>query len=115
MDNACDWARQVAAAVERTVADRACQPAATYRLQFDGKALTFRAAASIVPYLDELGISHVYASPYLKARSGGANGYALVDYRQLDPSLGSAEDYREYVDALPLTAWDRSWTLCPTT
>src|SRR5690606_11936777 len=42
---------------------------ATYRLQFNGE-FTFGDAAAVVPYLDALGISHVYASPCLKARAG---------------------------------------------
>ncbi|MGO8752009.1 MAG: malto-oligosyltrehalose synthase [Thermoguttaceae bacterium] len=100
MDNPNDWVERVAAAVEQAVADRFCRATATYRLQFARDALTFRAAAAIVPYLDALGISHVYASPCLKTRSGSANGYAVVDYRQLDPALGSPQDHREYVDAL---------------
>ena len=43
-------------------------------------------------YLDELGVSHLYASPCLKARAGSDNGYAIVDYAQLNPELGSAAD-----------------------
>ena len=39
----------------------------TYRLQFH-KGFTFRDAAQIIPYLNQLGITHVYASPYLKSR-----------------------------------------------
>ena len=62
--------------------------------------MTFRDAAGIVPYLDELGISHLYASPYLKARSGSPHGYAIVDYAQLNPELGSENDYRAMVEAL---------------
>jgi len=43
----------------------------TYRLQFHA-GFTFRDATAIVPYLSALGITHVYASPYLKARPGSA-------------------------------------------
>ena len=53
-----------------------------------------------MPYLDELGVSHLYASPYLKTRSGSPNGYAIVDYTQLNPELGGADDYRAMVEAL---------------
>lgn len=90
----------IAEAVGRVLAERACHPRATYRLQFEHGKLAFRDAAALVPYLDELGISHVYASPYLKTRSDGNNNYAIVDYGRLDPDLGSEEDYRSLRDAL---------------
>ena len=44
-------------------------PCATYRLQFS-RDFTFRDAERLVPYLHSLGVSHVYASPYLKAGAG---------------------------------------------
>jgi (1->4)-alpha-D-glucan 1-alpha-D-glucosylmutase len=62
--------------------------------------MTFRDSAGIVPYLDELGISHLYASPYLKARAGSTHGYAVVDYTQLNPELGGRDGYRALVEAL---------------
>ena len=62
--------------------------------------MTFRDAAGIVPYLEQLGISHLYASPCLKARAGSPHGYAVVDYTQLNPELGGADDYRAMVEAL---------------
>ena len=60
------------------------RPESTYRLQFHAE-FTFRDATSIVPYLRDLGITHVYASPYLKARPGSTHGYDIVDHRQLNP------------------------------
>lgn len=48
-------------------------PASTYRLQFSA-AFTFRDAARLVPYLDALGVTHVYASPFLKVRAGSTHG-----------------------------------------
>ena len=50
-------------------AARARLPESTYRLQFHA-GFTFRDATAIVPYLRDLGITHAYASPYLKARPG---------------------------------------------
>jgi (1->4)-alpha-D-glucan 1-alpha-D-glucosylmutase len=94
------WGQRVADAVERAVTDRLSHPTASYRLQFQKGQLTFRDAAALVPYLDELGVSHLYASPCLKTRSGSAHGYDVVDYGQLDPELGSADDYRALADAL---------------
>ena len=61
MSDVLAWAKWLADAVAQTVGGRFCRPAATYRLQFEPGKLTFRDAAAIVPYLDELGISHLYA------------------------------------------------------
>ena len=94
------WGKLVADAVGRTLADRACRPVATYRLQLAKDAMTFRDAAALVPYLDQLGVSHVYVSPCLKTRSGSSHGYAVVDFGQLDAGLGGADGFCELVEAL---------------
>jgi len=62
-------------------------PVATYRLQLTAN-FDFDAAAAVVPYLKALGISHVYASPFLKARHGSAHGYDIVDHTKFNPELG---------------------------
>src|SRR5690242_7895096 len=62
-------------------------PRATYRLQFR-KEFGFDAAAALAPYQARLGISHIYASPYLKARPGSTHGYDIVDHDRLNPELG---------------------------
>ncbi len=74
-------------------------PEATYRLQFHA-GFTFRDALRIVPYLHDLGVTHCYASPYLKARPGSQHGYDITDHSQLNPEIGSAEDYDAWVAAL---------------
>ncbi|MGA9033018.1 MAG: malto-oligosyltrehalose synthase [Sulfuricaulis sp.] len=74
-------------------------PTATYRLQFH-RDFTFAQAAALVPYLQRLGISHCYASPYLKARAGSRHGYDIVDHNALNPEIGSAEDYDHFVRTL---------------
>src|SRR2546423_1148673 len=74
-------------------------PESTYRLQFHA-AFTFRDAAMIVPYLAELGITHIYASPYLKARPGSTHGYDMIDPCTINPELGTEQDYQAFVDAL---------------
>ncbi len=74
-------------------------PTATYRLQFN-RTFTFRDAAAIVPYLSALGISHVYASPYLRARPGSLHGYDIIDHNALNPEIGSEEDYEHFVSEL---------------
>lgn len=74
-------------------------PRATYRLQFN-RGFTFAQAADLVPYLHDLGISHVYASPYLKARPGSMHGYDIVDHNALNPEIGSQEDFDRFIAAL---------------
>ncbi len=64
-------------------------PRATYRIQF-GKHFGFDAAAAVAPYLAQLGISHVYASPYLQARPGSAHGYDITNHNALNGELGDA-------------------------
>ena len=77
----------------------ACIPTATYRLQFH-RDFTFAHAAALAPYLQRLGISHCYASPYLKARAGSRHGYDIVDHNALNPEIGTPEDYERFVQAL---------------
>src|SRR3954469_13143080 len=74
-------------------------PESTYRLQFH-KDFTFRDATAIVPYLHDLGITHVYASPYLKARPGSTHGYDVIDHNALNPELGSESDYDAWLAKL---------------
>ncbi len=63
-------------------------PAATYRVQFNSD-FDFSECRKIVPYLSELGISDLYASPIFKARRGSKHGYDVVDPNQINPELGS--------------------------
>src|SRR4249920_3994883 len=74
-------------------------PRATYRFQFHG-GFRFDEATRLVPYLQALGVSHLYASPYLKARPGSTHGYDIVDHNALNPELGSEDDFRAMIDAL---------------
>ncbi len=74
-------------------------PESTYRLQFNG-GFTFDDARAIVAYLSALGISHLYASPFLKARSGSTHGYDIVDHGQLNPEIGTARDLQDLSDEL---------------
>ena len=62
-------------------------PRATYRLQLQ-RGFGFQDAARLAPYLQRLGISHAYLSPYFKARAGSTHGYDIFDHRQLNPELG---------------------------
>ena len=72
---------------------------ATYRLQLHA-GFTLRDATAVVPYLHELGISHVYASPILAARAGSRHGYDATDPRRINPELGSEDDLKTLTAAL---------------
>jgi len=62
-------------------------PRSTYRLQLDA-SFTLGAARRVLPYLHSLGISDVYLSPVLRARSGSAHGYDVVDPTKVDGARG---------------------------
>src|ERR1700761_4753941 len=74
-------------------------PLATYRLQLTAD-FNFERAAEIVPYLKALGITHLYASPFMKARHGSAHGYDVVDHTKLNPELGGEAGFAKLSDAL---------------
>ncbi|WP_274424052.1 malto-oligosyltrehalose synthase [Chelativorans sp. YIM 93263] len=74
-------------------------PRATYRLQFR-EGMTFERAAEIVPYLAELGISHLYASPIFTAAPGSTHGYDVADHQAFDPALGGEEGFARLAEAL---------------
>ena len=69
-------------------------PLSTYRLQFN-RDFTFNQAREIVPYLRKLGISHLYASPYLKARPGSQHGYDIIDHNALNPEIGTYQEFEQ--------------------
>ncbi len=74
-------------------------PRATYRLQLNEK---FRLpdALALVPYLRDLGVSHLYVSPLFKARPHSLHGYDVCDYTQLNPEIGGEEDLAKLIAAL---------------
>lgn len=78
---------------------RRALPLATYRLQLN-QEFTFNQARAIVPYLARLGVSHVYTSPILKARPGSMHGYDVTDHTQLNPELGTREEFDALVETL---------------
>ena len=63
----------------------------TYRLQMRGDCFTFGDAEDILPYLDELGVSHLYLSPILTATEGSTHGYDVTDPTTVSAELGGAE------------------------
>lgn len=74
-------------------------PIATYRLQLTAD-FDFDAAAAVVPYLKALGITHLYASPFMKARKGSTHGYDIVDHAKLNPELGGEAGFARLSAAL---------------
>lgn len=74
-------------------------PLSTYRLQFN-RFLTFTDAREIISYLNELGITDVYSSPYLKAKPGSLHGYDIIDYEQLNPEVGTEEEFNAFTEEL---------------
>src|SRR5688572_3036541 len=93
------FAEEIGTEVLRVIEERRRPRGSTYRLQFNSQ-FTFRDATQIVPYLHALGITHVYASPYLTAQAGSPHGYDVCRHDQLNPEIGTPEDYEAFVAAL---------------
>lgn len=74
-------------------------PLATYRLQLN-RSFRFEDAHGIVPYLNRLGISDLYASPIVKARRGSPHGYDVTNPSRFNPDLGSEEQFEALVGQL---------------
>ena len=70
----------------------------TYRLQL-GPGLGFDDARELVPYLRDLGVSHLYLSPSLQARAGSTHGYDVVDPTRISEDLGGEDAFRSMCDA----------------
>ncbi|MCA9097509.1 MAG: hypothetical protein KDA36_03955, partial [Planctomycetaceae bacterium] len=62
-------------------------PMATYRLQLN-RSFRFADAQDLVPYFSRLGVTHIYASPILRARQSSLHGYDVVDPKTINPNLG---------------------------
>lgn len=74
-------------------------PVATYRVQLN-RTFTFQDATQIIRYLDDLGITDLYCSPYFKAVPGSMHGYDVVDPTTLNPEIGTEEHYHAMIDEL---------------
>jgi (1->4)-alpha-D-glucan 1-alpha-D-glucosylmutase len=74
-------------------------PRATYRLQLN-KDFRFADATALVPYLASLGVSHVYASPFLKARPGSNHGYDIVDHGKVNPEIGTEAELDTLIETV---------------
>ena len=71
---------------------------ATYRLQL-GTDLDFAAARELVPYLRDLGVSHLYLSPSFQARPGSTHGYDVTDPGRISEELGGEDGFRALAEA----------------
>ena len=74
-------------------------PRATYRLQFN-EQFRLRDALALVPFLRDLGVSHVYSSPLFQAAPHSVHGYDVCDFGRLNPELGDEADLQALADAL---------------
>jgi malto-oligosyltrehalose synthase/4-alpha-glucanotransferase len=81
-------------------------PISTYRIQFN-KEFTFKDFEPVVPYLHELGIKTIYASPIYTAVPGSMHGYDVTDPNQINPEIGTLEELRK-ISAL-LKSFDMYW------
>ncbi len=74
-------------------------PSSTYRLQLHAE-FQLSDVTKIIPYLQKLGISTVYASPFFKARKGSSHGYDVTNPHQVNPEIGTLEEFEEIVATL---------------
>lgn len=74
-------------------------PVSTYRVQFN-REFTFSHAKLIIPYLHRLGITDLYASPYLKAKEGSMHGYDIVNPLMFNPEIGTDSEYTAFAEEL---------------
>src|SRR5665213_1929362 len=95
----CDIAEELIQAALQRIESRQKPICSTYRLQLHSR-FTFRDATAIIPYLAKLGITHIYASPYFKAKRGSTHGYDVTDHCRLNPELGTQADYDAMVATL---------------
>jgi (1->4)-alpha-D-glucan 1-alpha-D-glucosylmutase len=75
------------------------QRRATYRVQLRAE-FDFAAIAAQADYLADLGISHVYCSPYTQAARGSTHGYDVVDPTRINEDLGGGSGHRAMCDQL---------------
>ena len=74
-------------------------PSATYRLQLN-KSFTFEQATQLVDYLNDLGITDIYSSPFLMARPGSTHGYDVTDHSRFNPEIGDEASFLRLSEAL---------------
>ena len=73
-------------------------PSSTYRIQFRN-GMTFDRVADLIPYMKDLGISHLYASPVFTATTNSTHGYDVVDHSRISEECGGEEAFRRLSQA----------------
>jgi (1->4)-alpha-D-glucan 1-alpha-D-glucosylmutase len=81
------------------MSNSASVPVGTYRVQFDG-GFGFDAAAGVADYLAQLGVSHLYASPYFQTPPQGGNAYAIANFKKVSEQLGGVGAHTRMIRAL---------------
>jgi len=74
-------------------------PSSTYRLQFN-QSFRFVDGRDLVPYLNDLGITDLYSSPWFKARRGSTHGYDIANPFRVNSELGTEDDFFEMAEKL---------------
>jgi (1->4)-alpha-D-glucan 1-alpha-D-glucosylmutase len=92
-------AHQIFDAVAENLSGYRRIPRSTYRIQFNHQ-FKFSDAKEIIPYLFDLGISDIYASPYFKAARGSLHGYDLLEHNSFNPEVGTDEEYNRFTEEL---------------
>ena len=68
-------------------------PVSTYRIQFH-KGFNFKQFRAVLPYLTDLGVKTVYASPVFSAAPGSMHGYDVTDPLTINPEIGTLSELR---------------------
>ena len=87
-------------------------PLSTYRVQLQ-PAFGFDDVSAIAPYLRRLGVSHLYASPYLQASAGSTHGYDVIDHSRVNAELGGEAGHERMCAALGANALGQVLDIVP--
>src|SRR5947207_3773148 len=83
-------------ALEQIANEIGTRPLSTYRIQFHN-GFKLEQARELVDYLHDLGVSHLYSSPFLEARAGSMHGYDIINHERLNPEDGTEEELHALV------------------
>src|SRR5438477_7688176 len=94
--NAFPESQSLTEALEQIVNETGTKPLSTYRIQFHN-GFKLEQARELVDYLHDLGVSHLYSSPFLEARAGSMHGYDIINHERLNPEVGTEEELHALV------------------
>jgi (1->4)-alpha-D-glucan 1-alpha-D-glucosylmutase len=89
----------VTAVTKRAEGEPQYIPCSTYRLQLNS-SFTFAQATTLLDYLQDLGITDCYTSPFLMARPGSQHGYDVTDHTSFNPEIGTEEEFQQFAQQL---------------